>query len=97
MDFQNLIPANKDELKVLFQVKEDAKVYFYLKELERLLETVYPTISWDKETKEICLEEYGVIKGENILYLLSEYLWEHAGEEYIPAKVHRELLEMIFE
>lgn len=94
----DLIPTDRDELRKLFQVEEDYKVDFFLKELKILfLVHINGIITWEEETKDICLQGIGQMKGHHILHIFSKYLRKHAGGTYDTNEVYKEILRIIFE
>lgn len=73
-NIENLIPSDREEFKKVFKIKNDSDVDYYRNDLRTLLHMVYPDITWDKDTSEVIVKGRGIIKGQKILALFSEFM-----------------------
>ena len=70
---KDLIPTDRGKFKEIFKI-EDSDVDYYKEEVRVMLHMMHPEITWDKDTGEVILENFGTIQGKKILALLSEFM-----------------------
>lgn len=91
-EVNKLVPKNIEELKELFQEQNESEIKLLKGEMKILLRLMHPEISWNKNTGNVVVKNFGEIKGTNILKLFRDFI----QLDFLNAEI-RSIKDILFE